>query len=86
MKKETVLAVLASILPALIVIFGYFIKRTLIESGGTAAYAFSKMPANVIQEIVGIAVAVVICYVLRLKEQLQKNRLLPQREKTSDEK
>lgn len=77
-KREMILAIAASILPALIVIFGYFIKRTFLEAGGTPAYALSKMPANIVQEIVGVAVAVVICYLLRLKEQLIKNRLLPQ--------
>lgn len=75
-KKEWILALLASILPALIVIFGYFIKRLTWEHVAVAV-AFGKMPANVIQEIVGIVVAMLICYKLRLKEQLEKNRLLP---------
>lgn len=35
------------------------------------------MPANVLQEIIGITVAVVICYACRLKSQLVKARLLP---------
>lgn len=76
-KKETVLALLASIIPAIIVILGYFVKRLTWESLAPAA-ALAKMPANVLQEIVGIAVAVILCYALRLKERLIKNRLLPQ--------
>lgn len=75
-KKELVIAVISSILPALIVIFGYFTKRVTWE-GLPVDGAFMKMPANILQEIVGIAVAVIICYVCRLKAQLKKARLLP---------
>lgn len=75
-KKEAVIAVISSILPALIVILGYFIKRITWE-GKPAEVAALKMPANVLQEIIGITVAVVICYACRLKSQLVKARLLP---------
>ena len=75
-RKELVLAVISSILPALIVIFGYFIKRITWE-GALPETALMKMPANVLQEIVGIAVAVIICYVCRLKRQLINAHLLP---------
>lgn len=74
--REGVLAVISSILPALIVIFGYFIKRITWEQLAPEA-AFLKMPANILQEIVGIAVAVIICYVCRLKKQLINAHLLP---------
>ena len=75
-KKELIIALISSILPALIVIFGYFIKRITWE-GLLPEVAILKMPANVLQEIVGIAVAIVICYVCRLKKQLINARLLP---------
>lgn len=75
-KKEAVIAVISSILPALIVILGYFIKRITWE-GKPAEVAVLKMPANVLQEIIGIAVAVAICYACRLKRRLIKAHLLP---------
>lgn len=75
-KKEAVIAVISSILPALIVIFGYFIKRITWE-GKAAEVALMKMPANVLQEIIGIAVAVGICYGCRLKQRLIGAHLLP---------
>jgi uncharacterized membrane protein len=75
-KKEMVSALLASIIPALIVIFGYFLKRITWE-GAAVSYAFAKMPANVLQEVVGITVAFLICFVADLKGRLKKARLLP---------
>lgn len=75
-RREAVFAVLSSILPALIVIFGYFIKRIYVE-GKPAEVALLKMPANVLQELIGIVVAILICYVARLKVQLKKAHLLP---------
>jgi len=74
--KEAVIAVLASVLPAIIVIFGYFIKRITWE-GKAVEVALLKMPANILQEIVGVAVAVGICYGCKLKSRLVKARLLP---------
>lgn len=74
--KEGIIAGISSILPALIVIFGYFIKRITWEAK-PAAVALLKMPANVLQEVIGIAVAIIICYVCRLKAQLKRARLLP---------
>lgn len=75
-KKEAVIAVISSILPALLVILGYFIKRITWEAK-PAAVAALKMPANVLQEIIGIGAAVAICYACRLKQQLIKAHLLP---------
>lgn len=75
-KKEAVIAVLSSIIPAIIVILGYFIKRITVEAK-PAEVAALKMPANVLQEFIGIAVATLICYAARLKKQLVKARLLP---------
>ena len=75
-KAEVIGAVLSSILPALIVIFGYFLKRLTWEkvAVGVALY---KMPANILQEIIGITLAVVLVYATSFKRQLEKNHLLP---------
>ena len=70
------MAVVSSILPALIVILGYFLKRIYWE-GRLPEAALLKMPANVLQEIIGIAVAIVICYASGLKKQLKRAHLLP---------
>ena len=75
-KREGVIAVISSIFPALWVILGYFIKRITWETLAPEV-AVLKMPANVLQEIVGITVAVVICYVCRFKRQLKRAHLLP---------
>lgn len=75
-KTEAVLAVLSGILPAILVIFGYFLKRITWE-GLSPAVAVMKMPANVLQEIIGLAVAIVILYVCNLKLRLKAARLLP---------
>lgn len=76
-KKEMVIAVISSILPAVIVILGYFIKRITWEAKAPEV-ALLKMPANVLQEVIGIGVAVIICYACRLKAQLKKAHLLPE--------
>ena len=75
-KKEGFFAVLSSIFPALLVIFGYFLKRLYWEGVGTET-ALLKLPANILQEIIGIIVAVIICYACRLKKQLINAHLLP---------
>ena len=75
-KREGVIAVISSILPALWVILGYFIKRITWETLAPEV-AVLKMPANVLQEIIGITVAVIICYVCRFKRQLKRAHLLP---------
>ncbi len=81
--KEGIIAAISSVLPALIVIFGYFVKRITWEAK-PAAVAFLKMPANVLQEVIGIAVAIIICYACRLKVQLQKARLIPALKTTTE--
>ncbi len=75
-KRESVVAGISSILPALLVIFGYFIKRITWE-GAAVMTALLKMPANVLQEIAGIVIAILICYVCGLKQQLIRAHLLP---------
>lgn len=76
-KKEPLFAFVASLAGAAIVTAGYFITRTLIQNK-EISYALIRMPANLIQEAVGIAIALLVCYALRLKPALVKNNLLPQ--------
>lgn len=75
-KTEAVLAALSGILPAILVILGYFLKRITWE-GLSPAVAVMKMPANVLQEIIGLAVAILILYVCKLKFRLKTARFLP---------
>jgi uncharacterized membrane protein len=74
-KKEVVLAVISTIIPAIIVIVGYFIKRTFVE--GSLEIAIAKTPAEILQETFGIVIALVLTYACRFKEQLKKAHLLP---------
>lgn len=74
--KSNVANAILSFLPGLvIVVLGYFTYRCVMYSF-SAAIAW-KMIGNVVQEILGIAIAVVICFALRLQVILQKNNLLP---------
>jgi uncharacterized membrane protein len=75
-KLEPVWAFLASLIGAVIVIAGYFISRYYINGYALATCGY-KAVANVIQEAVGIAVAMIICYATTFKRQLKKNHLLP---------
>lgn len=72
-------AIVAAVASVAIVVSGYFLYRSFIAGGEKSgvAYALSKMPANFIQEGVGIAVAYIIAYAMRLKNLLMKNGLLP---------
>ena len=75
-KTEVIGAVISSILPALIVIFGYFLKRLTWE-GLAVGVALYKMPANILQEIIGVTIAIVLLYATSFKRQLEKSHLLP---------
>ena len=75
-KTEALGAVISAVLPAIIVISGYFLKRITWEHAAVE-YALLKMPANVLQEVIGIIVAVVLLYATSFKRQLEKNHLLP---------
>lgn len=72
-------AVIAAIISMVIVVAGYFIYRSFIAGGEKSgvAYALTKMPANFIQEGVGITIAYIITYAMHLKRILMKNKLLP---------
>ena len=75
-KTEVAGAVISSILPALIVIFGYFLKRLTWEHLAVEV-ALYKMPANILQEVIGVTIAIVLLYATSFKRQLEKNHLLP---------
>lgn len=77
-KHEEISAAIAAFVGAVIVILGYFAARTLVQ-GNAIFYAVLRMPANVMQECVGVVGAMIICYGLRLKSQLKKSHLLPER-------
>jgi uncharacterized membrane protein len=75
-KLEPVWAFISSLFGAVVVIGGYFISRYYIN-GYALETCLYKSVANVIQEVVGIAVAMIICYATTFKQQLTKNHLLP---------
>lgn len=73
-EREWVKALVYSLAGAVIVIAGYFLQRT-VTSG--AEYALTQIPRNVIQEGIGITVAMIICYATTFKLTLKRNNLLP---------
>ena len=85
-KHEPLWAVTAAVIGAVEVVLGYFAYRCITLGVPTAV---TNIPRNVIQEIIGISVATVICYATTLKRQLAKNHLLPDfgelRKKREDE-
>jgi uncharacterized membrane protein len=75
-KWESLWAGIASFIGALIVIGGYFVLRMAIQ-GKSIEYATYRIVANIAQEIIGIAVAMAVCYATTFKQQLAKSHLLP---------
>lgn len=73
-KYEWVKALIISVIAAVEVVLGYFIYRCLTR-GVPAAVA--SIPRNIIQEVIGITVALIICYATTFKKQLEKANLLP---------
>lgn len=73
-KWEWVKALICSLVGAVIVVMGYFVYRCIELDAATAAVSVSR---NVIQEAVGITIAMILCYATTLKYQLAKSRLLP---------
>lgn len=73
-KFECVWALVSSLLGAVVVVAGYFIHRSLFNG---VPYAVTNIPRNIIQEAIGIGIAMVICYATSFKRQLVKNHLLP---------
>lgn len=77
-KWDNLLTALVSALAgAVVVIGGYFLQRTFFLADAGLSVALAKMPANFIQEGIGIALALVVVYVCRVKALLKKNDLLP---------
>ncbi len=75
-KLEPLWAGIASVVGGAVVIAGYFILRYYINEYELIACGY-KAVANVIQEIVGMAIGMTICYATTFKTQLKKNNLLP---------
>ncbi len=73
-KKEWVGALVASVIGAAEVVLGYFVYRW-VTSG--LPVAWTNIPRNILQEAIGIAIGLLICYATTFKRQLAKNRLLP---------
>lgn len=73
-NAEWIKALAFSLAGAVIVVFGYFIYRVITRGG---AYALTQIPRNIVQETIGISVAMVLCYATTLKKQLANARLLP---------
>lgn len=73
-KWEWVKALIASLAGAVVVILGYFSYRCIVLGAPVAA---TNIPRNVIQEIIGITIAMILCYATTFKAQLKKNNLLP---------
>lgn len=80
---EPLFAVISAIAGAIIVIGGYFLTYWLIFPLTTGSskyglvYAADRVLRNVIQEIIGITLATLLCYGTTFKKQLEKNNLLP---------
>lgn len=73
-KREPLWAVIASVIAAVETIIGYFIGQWVQYD---IPMAISKIPRDIIQEIIGITIAMIICYATTFKRQLDKSRLLP---------
>ncbi|MDE7301598.1 MAG: ECF transporter S component [Clostridia bacterium] len=73
-KWEWVKALVCALIGAVIVVTGYFAYRCITSGVPTAV---ASIPRNVIQEVIGITIATVLCYATTFKRQLEKNGLLP---------
>ncbi len=73
-KWEWVKTIVASLAGAVIVVLGYFSYRCITLG---VPVAVTNIPRNIIQEVIGISIAMVICYATTFKQQLKKNNLLP---------
>ena len=73
-KGEPLWAVIASMIAAAETIIGYFFAQWVIHG---IPVAITKIPRDIIQEIIGITIATVICYATTFKRQLDKAHLLP---------
>ncbi len=83
-KREGLWAGISSAIGAIIVIGGYFLYYwviapiTLGSNKYGLDYAAVRIPRNIIQEVIGITIAMIICYATTFKKQLAKANLLPE--------
>ena len=75
-KLEPLWAGISSVIGGALVVLGYFIQRYYILKLDNLVIG-EKAIANVVQEIIGISIAMVICYATTFKKQLEKAHLLP---------
>lgn len=73
-KREFLWALVASLCGAAIVVGGYFIHRWVLQG---LPVAVASIPRNLIQEAIGISIAMIICYASTFKRQLKNSGLLP---------
>ena len=73
-KWEWIKAIICSLIGAVIVVLGYFTYRCVTSGLPTAV---ASIPRNIIQEAVGISIAMVLCYATTFKAQLERAHLLP---------
>lgn len=73
-KWEWIKAIISSLVGAVIVVTGYFIYRVVTR--GTPV-AVASIPRNIVQEIIGISIAMVLCYATTFKLQLEKTDFYP---------
>ena len=73
-KYEWAKATAFSLAGAVIVVLGYFAYRCVTRG---VPVAVASIPRNIIQEAIGIGIAVTLCYATTFKRQLEKNNLLP---------
>lgn len=80
-RHEALWAFISSAVGAVIVIGGYWLTYWLIFPLVMGKYgwlaALERIPRNILQEIMGIAIAMALCYATTLKKQLSKSNLLP---------
>lgn len=73
-KIEPLWAAVSAVIGGVEVVLGYFTYRSITNGVPFAAVNIAR---NVIQEVIGITIAMVICYATTFKRQLEKNHLLP---------
>lgn len=73
-KGEPIWAAIASVIAAVEAIIGYFFAQWVVRG---LPVAITKIPRDIIQEIIGITIAMIICYATTFKRQLKRSHLLP---------
>jgi uncharacterized membrane protein len=73
-NREYIWALLSSLAGAVVVVLGYFCYRWAVKG---LPVAVASIPRNLLQEAIGITLAMVLCYATTFKRQLAKCHLLP---------